>query len=185
MDPTEADGGSAAFDAALRALTDDERAGAAAAERRREHSLRRQAAESGAFAGVLLDLAERRQRLVIVTVGGRSVRGTIRTLGTDFVGLRSPGAETALVATRAVTSVRTEPGTAPTAGDRVVHLDASLAAVLADLAAERPWCSVHTTAGEAVGGELRGAGVDVIAVRAATGDTTYVPLHAVVDVVVP
>lgn len=183
--PTEADGGSASFDADLRDLTDEQRAAAAADARRREHWLHLQATDEGTFGGVLLDLGEREQSLAVSTRTGRTLRGVIRTIGTDFVGLRSPGGEGALVPLGAITVIRPEPGSAPTVGDRLVRMDASLATVLRDLAAERPWVSLHTVANDGLAGELRSVGQDLLVLRSHTGENTYVPLATVGDVVLP
>lgn len=185
MTPTEADGGSASFDADLRNLTDDERAAAAADARRRQHWLHQQAADEGSLGGVLLDLGERKQLVALSTAGGRTVRGVIATMGTDFVGLRSPGSERVLVPLAAITAIRPEPGTTPTVGDRLVHVDASIGAVLHGLAAERPWVSLHTAAEDGAAGELRSVGQDVLVLRSLAGEATYVPLATVTDVVVP
>ncbi|QXC62393.1 hypothetical protein KSP35_06225 [Aquihabitans sp. G128] len=185
MTPTDADGGPDRFDDDLRALTDHQRATDAAAERRREAALRAQSGEAGTFAGVLADLGEREQQVAVATVTGRVLRGAIRTLGTDFVGLRGLGGDGALVATGAITAVRPEPGSAPTVGDRPVTLGRTLAGVLADLAPERPYVTLHTWAGDAVAGHLRHAGVDVLELRTDAGATAYVPTAMVSDLVLP
>ena len=185
MTSSEADGGAADLDARLRAFTDEARAAAGADARRREASLRHQASEEGTVAGVLLDLAERDQLLSVTTAGGRTLRGVIRTIGADFVGLRAPGGEGAMVPTASITAIRTEPQAAPTVGDRAVHIGSSLRVVLSDLATERPWVSVHTVTDEGVAGTLWSVGQDVLAVRAAAATTTYVPMAMVGDVVLP
>lgn len=180
-----ADGDADPLDAPLRDLTDRQRADDAAEARRRGRWLRRQAEEEGSLAGVLLDLGERDQAIALSTVTGRTLRGVIRTIGADFVGLRGPGGEGSLVPLLALTAIRTEPGATGTVGDRVVAVDTSLGAVLADLAADRPWVALHTVAGEGVAGELLSAGTDVLRVRSPAGATTYVPLATLADVVLP
>lgn len=183
--PTEADGGATSFDAELRNLTDEQRSTAAAAARRREHWLRQQATEEGSFGGVLLDLGERELLLALSTRSGRTLRGVIWTIGTDFVGLRAPGGEGALVPLGAITAIRPEPGSTPTVGDRLVQVDASLSAVLRNLAAERPWVALHTVTGAGLAGELRSVGQDLLVLRSEAGEITYVPLATVSDVVLP
>jgi len=185
MTPADADGGSDRFAADLRALTDQQRADQAAGARRRAQSLRTQSAEAGSFAGVLVDLGEREQSLAISTLSGRTLRGVIRTIGADFVGLRGPSGEGCLVALAAIAVARAEPGAAPSLGDRVVEVDTGLAGVLAGLAPERPWLSVHTASGEALTGSLLRVGLDVLAVRSDAGATAYVPLRNLSDVVLP
>ncbi len=183
MAPDGAGGGASSFDHDLRALGDDERALAAARARRRQHWLEQQAAEEGSLRGVLLDLGERTVLLAVSTIGGRTLRGTIARIGHDFVVLLAPEGGRALVAIGAVTVVRPEPGSHPVpVGDRAVVVDTSLGAELSALAAERPWVSVRTRAGDAVTGVLRGTGRDVLVLRGDDGEPAYVPLAAVGDV---
>lgn len=184
MAPGPADGGHGDLDAGLRDLTDHQRAREAADERRRAHWLHQQSADEGTFAGVLLDLGEREVALAVSTVGGRTLRGVVRTVGADFVGLRAPGGEGGLVPLGAIVAVRPEPGTAASVGDRVVEVDAALASVLATLAGERPWVSLHTRSGQGFAGELRSVGRDLLTVHGTTGPT-YVPLATVSDVALP
>jgi hypothetical protein len=80
--------------------------------------------------------------------------------------------------------VRAEPDTAPSIGDRVVQVGASLGAVLAELVVDHPTITVHTLAGDHVEGELRASGLDVVSLRTGTA-TTYVPLEAVSHCSIP
>lgn len=184
MDPNEGPGGRS-IDAELRELADEARAAEAAAARRRERWLLQQAGEEGTFSGVLLDLGERDQVLAVATRTGRAVRGVVRTVGEDFVGLRAPGGEGIIVPLAAITCIRPEPGTPATLGDRLVQVDATLGAVLHHLAAERPWVTLHTISGEGLSGELRSVGQDLLVLATTAGDSTYVPLATVSDVVLP
>ena len=86
------------------------------------------------------------------------------------------------VALAAIAGVRAaEPGAAPAAGDRVAN-DLDLGGVLAGAAAERPRVRI-VTAGDTVVGELRGAGLDVVTVRAdgVPPALVYVPLASVLE----
>lgn len=170
-------------DDTLQHLLDDARHGEAVAHRRREQSLRMQATESGTLAGVLMDLAERRATASLSLTGGRVARGVIHRLGADVVVMQGMAAETVLVALAAVASVRTEPGTARTSGDRVVRSTATLAALTAELVADRPQVVLHAGPGS-VAGELRAVGVDVATVVQADRTVAYVSLAAVTEVVV-
>lgn len=185
MPPTEADGGPDPLDAHLRDLTDHQRAVDAAAARRREHWLRQQATEEGHLAGVLLDLGERDRPVAVATVGGRTLRGVIATVGADFVGLRGPGGEATLIPLPAIAGVRAEPRARSTVGDRPVVVRRTLGTTLDDLAADRVQVLLHTAGGGGVAGELQRAGTDLLRVRTSAGDTTYVPLAAITDVVLP
>ena len=178
MEPMDSSSGSARLDAELRELTDRQRADDAAAARRQEAWLRRQSTESGTFRGVLLDLAERQALVAVTTVDRSLIRGVIRTLGRDFVSVRIPGVGASLVALSAVTSVRSEPGSPTSSGDRTIEVSASLGAVLAEMATDHPAISVHTTAGDRVEGELRSAGQDLVTLRVG-GSATYLPLQAI------
>lgn len=172
-------------DADLRVITDEQRAADAAAQRRREHWLLRQAGEAGTFEGVLVDLGEREQLLALSTTTGRVLRGVIRTIGADFVGLRAPSGEGALVPLAAITVARPEPGSRPSVGDRLVQVDTTLLGVLANLASERPWVSLHSLGGETIAGHLREVGRDQVVLRTSADLDAYVPVQAISDVALP
>lgn len=178
MDPSDSPEQFLRLETELRELTDRQRVIDAVESRRREAWMRRQAAESGTFAGVLRDLGERQALVVVSTIDRHQLRGIVRTIGTDFVSLRSPGVGAYLVTLAAITAVRAEPDTAPSVGDRVVNVGASLGAVLGELVADHPAIAVHTLAGDHIEGELRASGLDVVSLRTGTA-TTYVPLEAI------
>jgi hypothetical protein len=164
----------------------DARVDEAARLRARERWLRHQAEEEGSLAGVLADVAERGASVALHVRSGRRHRGEIAALGSDFVALRSAGADV-IVALPAVTSVRTLPGEAPTIGDRSIGTSHRLVDVLAGLAAERAAVLLVLADGdEAVGGVVLWVGQDVVGVRVAGGAavTAYVPVGAIVEVLV-
>ncbi|MCU1353194.1 MAG: hypothetical protein JWM05_2403 [Acidimicrobiales bacterium] len=163
----------------------EQRVADAADERRREGWLRRLAAEQGTMAGVLVDLAERERPVVLHVHPGRRCRGTIRTVGRDFVGLGTEGCERVLLATRAISSVRPEPSTPASVGHRAVHVATSLADVLQTLAGDQPHVAVTTLDGGAVTGSLRSVGDDVLVVKPDGGEgVVYVCLAQVAGITV-
>ena len=171
-------------DHGLRDLVDSGRRAAAASIRRREHWLRAQAAATGTFDGVLLDLAERGRPVTIPTRHGRRLRGTVRSLGHDFVRLDLAADGSTLVPIAAITAIRAEPGTPPSSGDRAGALDARLADVLTDLAADRPPVVVHLAGGGTFGGLLVAVGRDLVILEVgASGDRAYLALDAMGDLV--
>jgi hypothetical protein len=162
----------------------DARVDEAARRRARERWLRQQAEEEGSLAGVLADVAEGGMPVAVHVRGGRRHRGEVRTLGSDFVALRS-GDGDVIVALDAVTSVRTSPGEASTIGDRSMATSLRLVDVLAGLAAERAAVSLVMAGGDdVVAGVLRSVGKDVVRVRVAGAPaaTAYVPVGAIVEV---
>jgi hypothetical protein len=164
----------------------DARVDEAARLRARERWLRHQAEEEGSLAGVLADIAERGASVALHVRGGRRHRGEVAALGSDFVALRSAGTDV-IVALPAVTSVRTLPGEASTIGDRSVGTSHRIVDVLAGLAAERAAVVlVLADRDEAVAGVVLWVGQDVVGVRVAVGAavTAYVPVGAIVEVVV-
>lgn len=186
-DPTEEPHGASrrdSVDDALLRLTDDQRVADAVQARRREQSLRQQAVESGSFVGMLTDLAERGKPVVVATATGRQLRGTIASLGSDHLSMRLPSGERSLVPTASISAVRSEPGGPSTIGDRDVSGSRTLAALLSDLAVERPRVVVHLLGGEAVAGLLWSAGQDLIAIRAGDDSTSYAALTAIGDLLV-
>ncbi len=164
----------------------DARVDEAARLRVRERWLRHQAEEEGSLDGVLADVAERGAPVAVHVRGGRRHRGEVRALGSDFVALRSADADV-IIAVAAVTSVRTLPGEASTIGDRLVAASLRLVDILARLAAERAAVLLVMAGGEdAVAGAIRSVGQDVVGVRVAgaAAVTAYVPVGAIVEVVV-
>jgi hypothetical protein len=162
----------------------DARVDEAARRRVRERWLRHQAEEEGSLAGVLADVAERGLPVAVHVRGGRRHRGEVRALGSDFVALRSADADV-IVALAAVTSVRTRPGEASTIGDRSIATSLRLVDVLAGLSAERAAVLLVMAGGDdVVAGALRSVGQDVAQVRVAGAPaaTAYVPVGAIVEV---
>lgn len=155
----------------------------AARSRARTAWLERQAAEEGSFTGVLLDLAERGTPVVVHLHNGRRHRGVLTIVGRDFCGVRSSGSRDVLVAHRGLASVRTLPGEAVSVGDRPVHTDLGLAEAMAALAEHRMRVLVvgHDPA-DAVAGELRSVGADLVTVRLdGAGGTAYVSSASVLE----
>ncbi len=119
------------------------------------------------------------------TAGGHTLDGVIRTLGADFLGLRSRVGAGAFVPLAAITAIRQESGSVPSVGDRVVQVEERLSTVLVSLARERPWVSLHTNTGDHLVGELRTVGTDLLHLRTEAGGVAYVPLLALADLVLP
>jgi hypothetical protein len=144
----------------------DLRGDEAAAARARERWLLTQSEESSTFAGVLLDLAEQATTVVIEGRAGRRHRGYVTAVAHDFCGLRTPAGRDVLLSHAGIASVRPERRSSAPAGDRAVHLEATLAEALAAVAEDRPRVLVVTLASAAgVAGELRSVGRDVLTLR--------------------
>lgn len=172
---------------ALQRWVADGAADDAASERARVRMLRSVAEEESTFAGVIVALAERGAPVTVATTTGRTHRGRVVAVGRDFMVVREAQAPPVFVAFHAAVSVRPAPGRGGPAltGDRPAPLDASLAAVLGAMAADRP--RVHTAApGDptVLAGELRAVGADVAVLRGDDGTPVYVNLGAVAEVVV-
>jgi hypothetical protein len=173
------------FGAALERWAADARVTDAAERRARASWLARAAEEDASLTGVLTDLAERRVPVVVASCTGRRHQGAISAIGADFVALRTPAGDQVLVAVDAVRSVRTAPQVREAWGDRATRAGLDLPGVLSGLAAERERVLVVTREGaEAVAGELRGVGHDVLVLRTGgeRGAVAYVPLGAVAEV---
>jgi hypothetical protein len=171
--------------ARLDAWLADARVEDSADARARERWLAAAAESDATFAGVLLDLAERGVPLAVATPGGRRLHGRAEVLGADFVSLRVPAGTEVLVPLGGISSVRTAPSEVPAVGERVVTTELRLADVLGELAAERQRALLVLRGGsEAVSGELRSVGRDVVTVRTdgEPAGTAYVPLVAIVEV---
>lgn len=159
----------------------EQRADAAAASRSRERWLRQAAGEEALLAGVLLDLAERADTVVVQGVGARTHRGRVRAVGEDFVALRTGRADV-LVTYDAVVAVRPE-GRPVEGADRPPALDLSFAEALAALAGDRPRVLTMSRDGTGLAGELRSVGRDVATLRLAeTAGVVYVPIASLAEV---
>ena len=145
----------------------------AAEARLRERWLRRQAEEEAAFAGLLLDLAEREATIVVATTGGRRHRGRIEAVGADFVALRTAAERVTFVVSRAVASVQPalgERGSLGAAADlRSAGTSPAVGVTLADVLAHevehRPRVQINA-GGTSMAGELRSVGADVVTLHA-------------------
>ncbi len=162
----------------------EQRVDAAASARAREWWLRQAADEEASLAGILVDLAERGEDVVVRTIAGRAHRGRVRAVGEDFVALAT-GAGDVLVRHDAVTSLRPE-GTPVRGSDRAEALALTLAEALAVVAEDRPHVLVVGRDGTAAAGELRSMGRDVLVLHQPEAQgTVYLPVAAVAEVVVP
>jgi hypothetical protein len=179
-------GGAPSLAARLDAWLADARVEGSADARAREHWLRAAADADATFAGILLDLAERGVGIAVATVAERRHQGVVQVLGADFLALRSATGAEVLLALASVASVRTAPAAGVSAGERVVTTDLRLSDVLAELAVERARVRLVVLDGrEAVTGELRSVGQDVVTVRThgEAPATAYVRIAAVAEVV--
>ena len=172
--------------ASLERWLSDAAADEAARERSQERSLRDAAEQSATFVGVLVDMAERGERVVLRTTTGRMLQGAIRAVGRDFVVIAGD-ASAAFVSLSGVAAVRLHPGrrSEDTSGDRAAPVDASFAALLAGVAGDRPRVQVGVT-GEPhpVTGELRAVGLDVMTIALDGSTTAYVPMTNLVELIV-
>ena len=156
--------------------------------RMQERALRRAAEQEATFVGVLVDLAESGEEVVVALASGRSHRGPLVAVGRDFVALRDAHNQPVFLALSAVTDVRLLPGARPgdTTGAAPVEDRSTMAAVLAGLAGEGRRVRVGTW-GDVLGvaGELRSVGTDVVTLRLDTrpATTVYLRLEAVSEVV--
>lgn len=163
----------------------DGRVDESARARSRERWLRQAAEDDATLAGVLIDLAERWVSVSVATVGGRRHVGTVTAIGADFVALRLGTGAHCLLAMAALSVVRTAPAAGTAVGDRPVRTSLDLVGALAGLAAEHERAMLVTAGGnEAVTGELRSVGRDVVVVRTdgARRSTAYVAISSVAEV---
>jgi hypothetical protein len=152
--------------------------------RTRAHWLNRQAAAEGTFAGILRDLAERGRPVLVHLHNGRLHRGAATVVGADFVVIRTAGDRDVAVTFTAIASVRTLPGEPATTGDRFLPATTTLAEMLSALGEERARILVMgLDARQAIAGELRAVGRDVLTIRlGGEGGTAYVALDSLAEI---
>ena len=167
------------FDGDLARLVADERVADAARARSRERDLRTSALTDATLVGVLLDAAERGDRLSIRTVFGRILNGHVTVVAQD--GIVVEGAlGMSYLWFDGIASFR-RPGlrsiVEPT-GHRRPPRAATLVALLADVAVERPRVALAVTGEDAlVSGELRAVGADVVTISTADGPVYIAARH--------
>ena len=154
--------------AELSRWTGDQIASEAARARVKERWLRQQQLEEARFSGVAEDLVELGASVTVRTTNGRTHTGELVGNGRDFVVLRPREGLALFVAIRCVASLRPPPGhgSREAAGARQPAGRSTLAAVITALAADRPRVHVVVTGGgEALAGDLRAVGADVVTLR--------------------
>lgn len=178
-------GGSASFASRVNLWMEDARVEDSASNRARERWLHSAAEADASFNGVLMDLAERRTAVSLTTAGGRRHHGIITVVGTDFVALRLAQDGEVLLTLSAIAVMRTAPLVDAAVGERLVLTHLRLTEVIGELASERCRAQlVARGATEAVAGELRSVGQDVVTLRT-DGDPSgmaYLPLRAIAEV---
>lgn len=167
----------------------DARARDAAEARARERWLRTQAEEEATLAGLLRHAAEGRVSVSVQTAAGRTYAGRIRSVGRDFVALRTPSAPITFVTISAVVLLvpeardgsRPVPPAASGSGSERDRSEDALALVdmLAQAVGHRPRVSIDTGA-QIVVGDLRTVGADVITVATNPAGPASAPALAVV-----
>jgi hypothetical protein len=155
-----------------------------AAGRSRQRWLHQQASEAATFAGTLLDLAERRAAVSLLSPG-RRFAGRLVGVGPDFCVLEEATRAT-VVALGRVIAVQPHPRgpTPPVAvasGDRRAVLEMTFAQALAAMAADLAPLRLALIGSETLVGDLVGAGEDVVTLRLPGNPPrpTFVPVTAV------
>lgn len=169
----------------------DARVDDAARRRSSERWLRQQAEEEATFVGVLIDLAERGASVVVHSGAGtgRVHRGRIVLVGLDFMRVEVGGAGDVLVASKVVSSVRTDRDGPTVTGDRLASSRLTLAEMITGLAAERERALfVPAVGADPLCGTVRSVGQDVVVVRldgegGGNSGFAYLPLASVGEVV--
>ena len=179
---------------ALARFAADARVDQQVTERRRAHWRARQAEEATTFAGLLANLAEIGQPIVLRDRSGGTHRGVLGVVGTDAVALTQPGRRLSLVALEHIVGLDSAQGQS-LRGDRPVQAERpSLRHLLAELAQDQPDVALTLAGNTTLHGRLLWVGEDVAAVALApahpaqtsTGETpgratrwTYVRLSSI------
>jgi hypothetical protein len=166
-------------------LLDAGRVAEAAAARGRRRWLEVAAAESATIAGVLLDLADRRELVRVGIAGGGLVLGEIAGVGADVVVLDKGQGTWVFVPLRAVAEVRPHDGAVPI-GDRQPPDGPTLVDLLASAGERQDQLVLHLSDGSTVTGVVDAAGEEVVRVRLEdpTLGVTYVSPASIREVAV-
>jgi hypothetical protein len=156
----------------------------AAAQTRRVRATRvGVATETATFAGLLVDLSEAGDPVVIELADGSERRARIEAVGADVLVLEPTPGQRALLAMRAIVGVDTPGKRRHAIGDRE-PARVTLGTLVAAYAPMRPDVVVrreHT--GARLRGRLWSCGIDLCSVRTEDGRLVHVPLDALVEVV--
>jgi hypothetical protein len=160
----------------------EQRADAAIAGKSRSRWLARQAAEEATFAGVLVDLSERGEEVVVRTGAGRSHRGRLTLVSEALVVIETASARVAVPFDRMGAVRREGDFTEGPTGDRHPIGGPALGTWLAALVGDRPIVALSLDS-EPLRGELLAVGVDVVTLRlGARATTVHVRLQSVSEV---
>lgn len=149
----------------------------AAQARSRVRWQRQLAIEAGTWLGLLCDLAETGASVVIDTVIGRRVSGTITSVGVDFV-VASTGDRMTVLALGAISTIQRADGHAAPAGRSGAPNDMTLPEFLTDLAVDRPTVTWHLSERQAVAAQLMAVGQGFVHLRTdgAAPSMSYAPI---------
>ena len=186
--PPPADDGSddLALDLALDELNRwvaDAQVDEAVAQRRRTAWLRRQDDEAVTLTGVLTDLGERGNPVVVTSTTGRRHRGVIVAVGPDVIELQVTDGPLVLLALTALVSVRSHPDDVAARGERPpLATGITLAGALSRRAGDQGDVTVVAVNGDVSSGTVLAIGHDVMTLRLHQGGVVYLALSSVAEV---
>ena len=159
----------------------DQRVGDRSRARRVTRSLRDQAAGDAALGSVLADLGEAGAEVSVSTRSGHQLRGRVTGLGADHLRLAT-GPSDVLISLTALVTVEPPPSRAHPSGRRWPDGGPSLAAALAELAADEAHVTVTLAGGQTRSGEILRVGFDYLELEVNPGSIVYLRLPAVEEV---
>jgi hypothetical protein len=158
----------------------------AVAQRRRTAWLRRQDDEEVTLAGVLTDLGERGNPVVVTSATGRRHRGVIVAVGPDVIEVQITDGPLVLLALTALVSLRSHPDDEATRGERPsLTTGVTLAGALSRRAGDQGEVTVVAVNGDVASGIVLAIGRDVVTLRLDQGGVVYLALSSVAEVAVP
>ena len=167
--------GGDAFDRSMTVLLDEQEANTAATKRTRWALGSLIDEEAATFLGTLLDLAERGAHVHIHRGATAPLRGSLRVVGEDVVGVARVGQPMAWIALDTIDAVTPAQSRVAARGDRETS-QVTMQAILFDRAGTRPRVAIRkksdavAVTGTRLTGTLSSCGVDVCSVRAEAGE---------------
>lgn len=172
------------FDRELQALADEERRASKARARLQRADRKIMDGLSGSFVGTLIEIAETHAPVTVLTRTEAAVRGTIATVGTNVVAIRTAGSSSEVLIRIGAIEGLLESGSGHNRSNSTTSTGPTFAELLDRYSETNERIAATTTSGNTVMGTVQRVGEDQVVLSLdGSGDTLTVPTSAIDQVV--